>query len=55
MLTQEQINFILSLPYAEVSYAELGEMLEGEFPNPEEFNEACEIFEMEYEIFEALN
>jgi hypothetical protein len=55
MLTQEQIDFILSLPYDEVSYAELGEMLEGEFPNPQEFDEACEIFEKEYEIFETLN
>ena len=55
MLTQEQIDFILSLPYNEVSYAELCEDLEGEFTNPEEFNEACEIFEMEYEIYEALN
>ena len=45
MLTQEQIDFILSLPYDEVSYAELGEMLEGEFPNPQEFDEACEIFD----------
>ena len=55
MLTQEQITFILSLPYAEVSYAELGEMLEGEFPNPQEFDEACGIFEAEYAIFETLN
>ena len=55
MLTQEQIEFIKALPYAEVSYAELGEMLEGEFTNPEEFDAACEIFELEYEIFESLN
>ena len=55
MLTQEQIEFILALPYAEESYEELGEMLEGEFTNPEEFNEACGIFEEQYEIFESLN
>ena len=55
MLTQEQIDFIKALPYDEVSYAELGEMLEGEFRNPQEFHEACEIFELEYEIFETLN
>ena len=55
MLTQEQIDFILALPYEEESYEMLGEMLEGEFTNPEEFNEACEIFEQQYEIFETLN
>ena len=55
MLTQEQIDFILSLPYDEESYEELCEMLEGEFTNPEEFNEACELFEAEYAIFEILN
>ena len=55
MLTQEQIDFILSLPYDEVSYEELGEMLEGEFPNPQEFDEARELFEAEYAIFEILN
>ena len=55
MLTQEQIDFILALPYDEVSYAELGEMLEGEFTNPQEFDAACEIFEQQYEIFETLN
>ena len=55
MLTQEQIDFILSLPYETESYEELGEMLEGEFTNPEEFNEACGIFEREYEIFETFN
>ena len=55
MLTQEQINFILSLPYDEVSYAELCEDLEGEFTNPQEFDEACEIFEREYDAYETLN
>lgn len=55
MLTQEQIDFILSLPYDEVSYEELGEMLEGEFPNPQEFDEACVIFEREYDAFETFN
>lgn len=55
MLTQEQIDFILSLPYETESYEELCEMLEGEFTNPEEFNEAGAIFDREYEIFETLN
>ena len=55
MLTQEQIDFILSLPYEEESYEELCEMLEGEFTNPEEFNEAGAIFDREYEAFETFN
>ena len=55
MLTQEQIDFILSLPYETESYEELGEMLEGEFTNPEEFNEACRIFEREYDAYETFN
>ena len=55
MLTQEQIDFILSLPYETESYEELCEMLEGEFTNPEEFNEAGAIFDREYEAFETFN
>lgn len=55
MLTQEQIDWIKSMPYDEESYEMLGEMLEGEFPNPEEFNEACVIFEREYDAYETFN
>ena len=55
MLTQEQIDFILALPFDEVSYFELCQDLEDEFRDPKELDEAYVIFDQEYEIFETLN
>ena len=55
MLTQEQIDWIKSMPYEEESYEMLGEMLEGEFTNEEELDEAYRIFSREYDAFETFN
>lgn len=55
MLTQEQIDWIKSMPYEEESYEMLGEMLEGEFTNEEELDEAYRIFSLEYDVYETFN